>query len=75
MNDKKRFYRELKKSIKKDGNRQRRNFLKKALLENPTEAHWDEFQFGYTSSEWLNGMDQEDRHETESPVSLQQVQD
>ena len=65
MSDQKKFYRDLKRDIKKAGNRQRRNYLKRALLENPAEAHWDEFEFGQSSSsKWLNGIDEEGRYET-----------
>lgn len=57
MRDDKRFYRKLKKQVKKIGNRKRRATLKKQLEDNPTEAHWDEFDFGATSSQSLNKAD------------------
>ncbi len=58
MSDNKRFYRQLKRDIKKDGNHKRRNVLKRALSKHPDEAHWDEYQFDKDSSEWLNGYEQ-----------------
>jgi hypothetical protein len=58
MKDDKRFYRNLKKSIKKAGNRKRRQHLKRALTDNPSEAHETEFSFGRDSSACLNGMDE-----------------
>lgn len=56
----KKFYRELKRDIKKIGGKKRRAFLKKNLLENPEEAHWcDDFDFGEFGSEQFNGMDRD----------------
>lgn len=63
MQDQKKFYRELKRTIKKDGNRQRRNFLKKTLAECPELAHEAEFDFGRASSKWLNGIDDEKKNQ------------
>jgi len=57
--DDKRFYRDLKRKIKKIGNKRRRKAEKKALQENPDEAHWLEYDYGQNSSEWLNGMDED----------------
>ena len=51
----KRFYRILKREIKQDGNRNRRNYLKRALKDHPEEAHWDEYDFSHDSSAYLNG--------------------
>lgn len=56
--DNKRFYRELKRDIKKKGNRKRRNFFKRSLYKNPTESHLDEYFLGKDSSSWLNGIDE-----------------
>lgn len=54
----KRFYRNLKRSVKKDGNKKRRAFFKQNLVENPEEAHLcDEFDFGDLNSKQFNGMD------------------
>ena len=63
MQDQKKFYRELKRVIKKDGTRKRRKFLNKVLLENPEEAHEVEFDFGRASSKWLNGLDDEKKNQ------------
>jgi hypothetical protein len=53
----KKFYRELKRSIKQKGNRKRRRAAKQDLADNPKDAHWFEEGFGKYSSEWLNGLD------------------
>lgn len=55
MEDKKRYYRELKREMKRAGNKARRNHLKRSLYDNPEEAHWDEFEFRDYSTRWLNG--------------------
>jgi hypothetical protein len=56
--DRKRQYRELKREVKKRGNRQRRHFFKDQLRDNPEEAHLMDWNFeGKTRSESLNGMD------------------
>lgn len=55
--DKKRFYRNLKRQLKKAGRRKRRRALKEDLAENPEEAHWSEHEYGRSSTEWLNGLD------------------
>jgi len=55
--DDKRFYRILKREIKRKGNRKRRNHLKRQLEDNPGEAHWDEYEFkDGESSKWLNKL-------------------
>ncbi len=61
--DDKRFYRDLKRKIKKAGNRAARREARKALEENPSEAHWHEHSYGENSSEWLNGMDEDKTRE------------
>jgi hypothetical protein len=58
-NDDKRRHRELKREIKKAGNRKRRQHLKRALLENPEEAPHVQFEFGRDSSATLNGNDRD----------------
>ena len=55
--DDKRAIRNLKREIKKAGNRKRRQHLKRALNENPEEAAHVEFEFGRDSSATLNGND------------------
>jgi hypothetical protein len=71
MDQEKRRHRELKRDVKKAGNRKRRQYLKRQLQENPEEAAHPEFEFGRDSSEGLNGNDhdatrrREGRHEEE----------
>jgi hypothetical protein len=55
--DDKRLYRKLKRDVKRAGNRQRRQHLKRDLLENPEEAAHTEFEFGKRSSAAMNGND------------------
>jgi hypothetical protein len=55
----KRFYRELKREIKKAGNRKRRQHLKRELRDNPAEAAHTEFDFGRRSSAAMNGNDRD----------------
>jgi hypothetical protein len=61
--DDKRFYRDLKRKIKKAGTKKRRRAEKRELSDNPTEAHWTEYEYGRNSSEWLNGMDEDKTRE------------
>lgn len=64
--DRKRQYRELKREVKKRGNRQRRHFFKDQLRDNPEEAHLLDWNFeGKTCSEALNGMDNTTSHEVQ----------
>lgn len=56
-NDDKRFYRNLKKAIKKTGNKKARQFFKKGLEDHPEEAQWDEYDYGHDQSSALNGRD------------------
>lgn len=60
-NDDKRFYRNLKKAIKKTGNKKARQFFKKGLEDHPEEAQWDEFDYGHDESATLNGRDGRNR--------------
>jgi hypothetical protein len=55
----KRRHRELKRQIKKAGNRKRRQTLKRNLRDNPEEAADAEFEFGRDSSTGLNGVDKD----------------
>lgn len=57
MDPDKRQFRKLKRDIKRAGNKRRRQHLKRDLVENPEEAPHSEFDFGRTSSETLNGLD------------------
>jgi hypothetical protein len=57
MSDNKREFRQLKREIKKAGNRKMRRQLQRELRDNPTEAQWTEFDYGMFSSKSLNGID------------------
>jgi hypothetical protein len=59
MEPDKRKLRQLKKAIKRAGNKSRRHSLKRDLLENPEEAHRSEYDFGRGSSTGLNALDQD----------------
>jgi hypothetical protein len=55
----KRKLRELKRALKKRGNKHRRQELKKTLAENPEEAAHAEEDLGRHRSEGLNGIDKD----------------
>ncbi len=57
MDQDKRRYRQLKRDIKKAGNRARRRHLQRELTDNPEGAARNDFDFGRKSSAWLNGND------------------
>ena len=59
MDQDKRRFRQLKRDIKRAGNRKRRQHLKRDLRENPAEAAHTEFDFGRNSSAGLNANDQD----------------
>ena len=59
MDPDKRQMRELKRSIKRAGNKRRRQQLKRDLADNPGEAHQSEFDFGRDSSAAMNGNDRD----------------
>ncbi len=59
MDQDKRKYREIKRDIKKAGNRKRRRQLQRELLDNPEDAAHSEFDFGRNSSAGLNGNDRD----------------
>jgi hypothetical protein len=59
MDQDKRYYRQLKRDLKKAGNRKRRQYLKRQLAEEPEEAARVEFDFGRDSSAGLNGLDRD----------------
>ncbi len=59
MNDDKRHYRQMKRDIKKAGNRKRRQHLKRDLALNPEEAAKTEFDLGRDASAPLNGNDKD----------------
>ena len=55
--DDKRQLRILKRAVKRDGNKHRRNALKRQLQQNPEEAHLGEEDFGGSASRGMNGLD------------------
>lgn len=55
----KRKMRELKRAVKKRGNKHRRQQLKRDLSENPEEAAHSEEKLGRHRSDPLNGLDRE----------------
>ncbi len=55
----KRKMREMKRAVKKRGNKHRRHALKRQLAENPEEAAVVEETFGRHSSVNFNGLDQD----------------
>lgn len=55
----KRKMREMKRAVKKRGNKHRRHALKRQLEENPDEAAVVEETFGRHSSVTFNGLDQD----------------
>jgi hypothetical protein len=67
----KRKLRELKRAVKKRGNRHRRSQLKRDLADNPDEAAHSEEKLGRYRSETLNGLDRDatrrKREEEEPP--------
>ncbi len=67
QDDHKRELRELKRAIKRAGNRKRRQTLKRDLRDNPEDAAHTEFEFGRDSSTGLNGIDHDAtrRHDEE----------
>jgi hypothetical protein len=57
MDQDKRRLRQLKRDVKKAGNRKRRRQLQRELTDNPEEAAHSEFDYGRNSSASLNGID------------------
>jgi hypothetical protein len=57
MDQDKRTFRKIKRDVKRAGNKRRRQYLKRDLVENPEEAAHAEFEFGHESSATLNGID------------------
>jgi hypothetical protein len=57
MDRQKRQLRQLKRVIKRAGNKRRRQNLKRDLVERPEEAPFSEHEFGRHSSQTLNGLD------------------
>jgi hypothetical protein len=46
MDQDKRYYRKLKRTIKRQGSKRRRQHLKRELVERPEDAPYSEFEFG-----------------------------
>lgn len=66
----KRAMREVKRAVKKRGNKHRRQELKKNLAENPEEAAHAEENLGRFRSDALNGMDRDaTRRKKDAPPS------
>jgi hypothetical protein len=59
MDQEKRRQRQLKRSLKRAGNKSRRQHLKRQLAEQPDEAAHDEHDYGRHSTAGLNGLDQD----------------
>ena len=59
MDQDKRRHRQLKRDVKKAGNRKRRRQLQRELTDNPEEAAHSDFDFGRDSSAGLNGIDRD----------------
>jgi hypothetical protein len=59
MDREKRELRQLKREVKRAGNKKRRRYLKRELQEHPEDAAHTDFEFGHDSSATLNGLDQD----------------
>lgn len=70
MDQEKRRQRELKRIIKRQGNKKRRQQLKKSLRVNPDEAHLEDdlFDFGWESSEPLNDLDRRHKKDDDGKI-------
>ena len=55
----KRQLRKLKRDVKRAGNKRKRAHLKRELRDNPEEAPFTTFDYGDTSSQTLNGLDED----------------
>jgi hypothetical protein len=64
-NDRKRELRQLKREIKKAGNRKRRLTLKRDLRDNPEDAAHSPIRFGRNISSSLNGFDKDSTRKRE----------
>jgi hypothetical protein len=59
MDQDKRSYRQLKRDLKRAGNRKRRRHLQRELRDNPEDAAGSNFDFGRDSTTGLNGNDRD----------------
>lgn len=66
------YYRKMKRFLKKEGNKKKRQWLKRQLNGNPEEAPYNEYDFGVLNSEWLNGLDRDATRKTQPPPKSQQ---
>jgi hypothetical protein len=78
MDQEKRRHRQLKRSLKRAGNKSRRQHLKRQLADQPDEAAHPGYDFGGHSSAGLNGNDHDAtrrRHQEQDDKPLQQAGD
>jgi hypothetical protein len=59
----KREYRQLKRTLKKEGNKKVRKKLKNDLRENPEEAHWVDVDYGNCKTEDMKKYSREPKDE------------
>jgi hypothetical protein len=59
MDQDKRQFRQLKRDLKRAGNRKRRRYLQRELLENPEDAGRSDFNFGRHGTAGLNDNDRD----------------
>ena len=59
MDQDKRQFRQLKRDLKRAGNRKRRRHFQRELLENPEDAGRSDFDFGQQGTAGLNGNDRD----------------
>ncbi|HZV04360.1 MAG TPA: hypothetical protein VE999_04650 [Gemmataceae bacterium] len=70
MDQDKRKYRQLKRDLKRAGNRKRRRLLQRDLVVNPEDAPHSAFDFGRDSTRGLNGNDRDaTRRKRDEPES------
>ena len=67
MDPDKRKLRQLKRDIKRAGNKRRRQHLKRQLAENPEDAPYHEFDFGHNTSAGLNAIDRDATRRRKEP--------
>ena len=59
MDQDQRQFRQLKRDLKRAGNRKRRRHFQRELLENPEDARRSDFDFGRHGTAGLNGNDRD----------------
>jgi hypothetical protein len=72
--DKKKL-RELKRVVKKTGNRHRRRHLQRELDANPEQAHEAEYEFKQDSSTVYNGCDNKKRKDTDNKGTVRGIEE